>query len=208
MAERPYFFVKDGHVRTGRADFEWFAGFAVSQKQKSIASFHQAITRMGKEPLEVSTKSPVVLGRELSAFHLKLDGHYLENIFQSSKVFSAGGPYTDLLEVEPKAAKRDERLRSSGRLVRFSYNGTDWPLEPKTLFYDYIYYNAVRSTLKAEELEEVKRYTAFTDIEFNPEKSLNTQARSIAIVRAILDMYGELLAFTPEEFTRLHREIC
>lgn len=208
MAERLYFYVQNGRVRKGRVEFEWFPGFAVSQKQKSIASMHRAISGKGGKPLEVSTKSTVETGRKLSAFNLRLDGHYLENIFQSGKVFSNGGPYTDLLEAAPKDAKRDVRLKNSGRLVKFTYNGTDWPLEPKTAFYDYLYYNAVRNSIPAGELEELKQYDAFTDIEFNANKSINTQARSIAIVRLVLEMYGELPEMAPEEFIKMHVSLC
>ena len=207
MAERPYFFIKNNHICTGSAEFEWFPGFAVSQKQKSIESFHRAIRKKGRNPLEVSTKSPSTLGRKLSAFNLKLNGHYLENLFQASKVFSAGGPYLDLLDVEPKKAKTDERLRTSGRLVKFTCNGSDWPLEPKTVFYDSLYYQAVMENLSPAELEELRQYDAFTDIEFNPNRSINTQARSIAIVNLICSMYGELPELAPEEFIPLHKTI-
>lgn len=205
MAQRPFFFSKSSYIRQADVDFTWYSGFAVSQKQKSIASMHGAIKREGYVPLEVSTKSQNELGRRLSAFNLKLDGYYLENIFQSSKVFEAGGPYTDLLKVEPKTAKRDERLRSSGSLVCFRYKGEDWPLLPRTAFYDYVYYCAVRETLSEDDLKELKKYTAFTDIEFNPNKSLNTQARSIAIVRLILEQCGKLPEMSREEFLKFQK---
>ena len=208
MAERIYFYVEDHRVKTGGVAFEWFPGFAVSQKQKSIASMHRAISDTGKTPLEVSTKSPERLGQMLSAFNLKLGGHYLENVFQAGKVFAGGGPYTDLLEVAPRDAKRDERLKSSGKLVKFTYQGVDWPLEPKTVFYDWLYYNAVRESIPAEMLEEVKRYNAFTDIEFNPSKSINTQARSIAIVKVILELKQVLSEIMPEEFMQFHEDLC
>ena len=35
-------------------------------------------------------------------------------------------------------------------------------------------------------------FTHFTDIEFNPKKSINTQARSVALIRQLLADYGEL----------------
>ena len=204
MAERIYFYVENQRVRTGSVSFEWFPGFAVSQKQKSIASMHRAIAGTGKIPLEVSTKSPERLGQMLSAFNLKLGGHYLENVFQAGKVFAGGGPYTDLLGVAPRDAKRDERLKSSGKLVGFTYQGTDWPLEPKTAFYDWLYYNAVRESIPADILEELKRYNAFTDIEFNPNKSINTQARSIAIVKLVFDLKKDIPKISKEEFIELH----
>ena len=161
----------------------------------------------GKKPLEISTKSPVPLGVKMSAFNLKLDGITLECVFQSSKVFEHGGPYTDLLEKSPKDAKRDERLRSSGELTGFRYQGMDWALRPTTAFYDYIYYQAIRQTLSEEELKELIEYDAFTDIEFNDRKSRNTQARSAALVCTVYRMNGKLPEMTPEEFLECHKKI-
>ena len=207
MAQRPYFYVSDLYVSRRIAEFEWFAGFAVSQQQKSIASFHSELRSMGFNPLEVSTKSTDALGRKLSAFNLELDGHKIECIYQSSKVFRNGGPYTDLLEKSPKDAKRDERLRTSGELTKYSYRGEDWSLIPKTLFYDFIYYEAVRQSLTQEELEQLMEYDAFTDIAFNPNKSLNTQARSVAVVAFVYSRFGSLPAFGRDEFLEIHRKI-
>ena len=207
MAERLYFYTNGEVVRKQTASFEWFAGFAVSQKQKSIASFHEMIRIRGKKPLEISTKSPVPLGVKLSAFNLKLNGIFLECVFQSSKVYENGGPYVDLLEKTPKDAKRDERHRSSGNLKGFRYNGVDWALRPTTAFYDYIYYEAVRQNLIDEELEELTQYDAFTDIEFNDKKGLNTQARSAALVCTIYRKQGSLPEMTPEEFLEMHKSV-
>ena len=89
----------------------------------------------------------------------------------------------DLLEVRPKEAKRDERHKNSGKLISFCLDGEEWGLEPKTLFYDYIYVKAlVESKGKNLDLSE---YIWFTDIEFNPNKSINCQARSAAIYKLI-----------------------
>ena len=61
----------------------------------------------------------------------------------------------------------------------------DWPLEPKTACYDWLYYNAARNTLSEEKLEQMTEYDVFTDIEYNAAKSINTQARSAALVVTI-----------------------
>ena len=168
-------------------EFAYFTGFAISQKQKSISSMHVTIENLGinLQVLEVSTKSSNPIGVALSAFNLQflneINGkeYPLENIFQSSKVFENGGPYRDLLDVHPKDAKRDERLKNSGNLICFDYNGTKWELEPKTMFYDWIY---IRSLCRNEMLsKKILEYNAFTDIEFNQEKSINCQARAAAI---------------------------
>ncbi|MDE6665873.1 MAG: hypothetical protein K2K14_06765 [Ruminococcus sp.] len=84
MAERPAYFIHNGKVAVRNYSFEWFSGFAVSQKQKSIESMHSEILRIdsGANLLEVSTKSKNLLGIKLSAFNIRLNGYTLENIFQ------------------------------------------------------------------------------------------------------------------------------
>lgn len=208
MAERPVFYAHNGMVVSKMYSFEWFPGFSISQKQKSIESLHDAIRRIdaAARPLEVSTKSKESLGTKLSAFNLTLNGYTLENIFQSAKVFENGGPYPDLLKVSPKEAKRDERLKNSGTLRAFRYQDEEFPLIPKTVFYDYIYFAAVKESLTEDEIKTVSGYNYFTDIEFNPVKSINTQAKTAAMVKLILDEYGFLPNFTKEEFIQYHKK--
>ncbi len=59
--------------------FEWYSGFAVSQKQKSIKSLHNAILKadVNAKPLEISTKSMEAIGIKLSAFNLKINSYNL-----------------------------------------------------------------------------------------------------------------------------------
>ncbi len=208
MAQRPVFFIRQGKVVSEMISFEWFPGFAVSQKQRSIESLHSAIrkTYIDAKPLEISTKSKENIGTSLSAFNLRLNDYTLENIFQSSKVFENGGPYLDLLEVPPKDAKRDDRLHNSGSLKAFCYRNEIFPLEPKTVFYDFIYIAAVKQSLSAEEIRKITNYNYFTDIEFNPAKSINTQARSAALMKLITDEFGALPDFSREEFIRYHKK--
>lgn len=208
MAERPAYFINNNKVMVKNFSFEWFSGFSVSQKQKSIDSLHGAVMKSDStaNPLEVSTKSKNSLGVKLSAFNLKLDNYTLENIFQSSKVFTGGGAYRDLLDVSPKEAKKDPRLKNSGELKAFDYNGEIFPLFPKTVFYDYIYIKAVRESLTVDEIQEIKKYNYFTDIEFNPAKSINTQAKTVAIIRLMLDIYGNIPDFNKNEFIDFHTE--
>lgn len=68
-------------------------------------------------------------------------------------------------------------------LKSFFFDGNEMPLNPKTIFYDWIYINAVlENPLLAVEL---LKYDAFTDIEFNPEKSINCQAKAAALFVAL-----------------------
>lgn len=208
MAKRPAFYIHNGTIISNLYTFEWFPGFSISQKQKSIESLHTAIlqTDINAKPLEISTKSTEPLGVKLSAFNLKLNKYALENIFQSAKVFENGGPYPDLLEVLPKEAKRDERLHHSGNLTAFYYQNEKFPLTPKTAFYDYIYIAAVKESFTEAQLHAITAYNYFTDIEFNPAKSINTQARTVALIKLILEEYGHLPDFTKECFIQYHKE--
>lgn len=208
MAQRPAFFIRQGKVVSDMYSFEWFSGFAVSQKQKSIKSLHNAIikTDVNAKPLEISTKSMENIGTKLSAFNLKINNYALENIFQSSKVFEKGGPYLDLLDRLPKEAKRDERLRNSGILKAFRYQNEEFPLIPQTVFYDFIYITAIKESFTIDEINEILNYNYFTDIEFNPAKSINTQARAAALLRLIVEEYGCLPDFNKKDFILYHKE--
>ena len=208
MANRPAYLIENGKVIRKGFDFIWVSGLSASQKQKCALSLHEAILRTDASAnvLEVSTKSNVPLGVSMSAFNLMLDGFHLENIFQSGKVFAFGGPYPDLLSMHPKQAKHEQRLRTSGELVGFRYQGIDFPSEPKTLFYDYIYIKAVKETLTADEIRQIAEFNYFTDIEFNPSKSINTQAKTAAEIRLMLDLFGKIQDMTPDEFLQFHKQ--
>ncbi len=166
-------------------EFQWFPGFSISQKQKSIAALHaSAVKRSVPRVLEISSKSPDKLGIQLSAFNLQFsmqDGRHfsIENVFQSSKIFENGGRYSDLLEVSAKEAKTDPRLRSSGQLCGFCLEDTDWPLQPVTAFYDWLYLTALKSA--PDLASQLLEYDGFSDIEFNPNRSRNCQATSAAL---------------------------
>lgn len=208
MASRPAWAFKDNRVIRESFDFTWNGGFAVSQKQKNIKALHEAIDRkFHEQALEISTKSLDDLGRRMSAFTLKLDGVLLECVFQSGKVFANGGPYKDLLEVTPKEAKRDERLKTSGDLTAFEYNDVRWPLEPKTAFYDYLYVKAALAEFSDEVLRSLDAYTWFTDIEFNPNRSVNSQARSVAVLKAVLKDSAQQALSSPETWIAYHKSV-
>jgi hypothetical protein len=192
MAERPVFVpVPEDPELVKELYFHltWHPGFAPVQKQKNVASLHAAAATAGYAPLlEVSSKSTEKVGQHLSAFHLQVRGRHgempLECAFQGSKVFERGGPFTDLYGADVREAKRDPRLRESGRLIAFDFQGTRFPLEPKTAFYDWLYINAIYP--HREWLQRLNRYAGFTDIEFNPERSVNCQARSCALFVSLM----------------------
>lgn len=178
--------------------FEWHPGFSPAQKQKSIRSLHEAARRTSalKNVLEVSSRSSDSLGRSLSAFSLSMfvpgvGAMSLESAFQGSKVFSVTGPLSSAYELAPREAKAAARdVNSREALIGFQFDGTTWDIEPKTWFYDWLYLSALRE-LPANNLRLLSTYDAFTDIEFNPAKSFNCQARSCAIASALIRR-GEL----------------
>lgn len=192
MASRPIFIPTPGAdtlVQTRTVDFQWFPGMSVAQKQRSVDALHDSARRTVPsvgEVLEVSSKSREVLGVALSAFNLSFTTlkynltMSVECAFQGSKVFEGGGPFKDLFGRTSREAKLDERIKTSGRLVKFSFFSSEWELEPRTAFYDWLYISALKKQ-PAHVIEQVLSYSAFTDIEFNPEKSINCQAYSIAL---------------------------
>jgi hypothetical protein len=176
-------------------EFKWVAGLAVTQKQRCIRSLHEAAAKRNiTRVLEISSKSETLLGTKLSAFNLSFGMRSglkttVENAFQASKVFRHGGPYLDLLDKTPRDAKKDPRLVTSGDLIGFYLESQEWPTQPLTAFYDWVYLSALsQSPALAEQLLD---FDGFTDIEFNPDRSLNCQAASAALFVA-LSKRGEL----------------
>ncbi|MBU3205203.1 DarT1-associated NADAR antitoxin family protein [Clostridium algidicarnis] len=193
MAKRSVFKVSDSpekYIEKIDVEFKWYPGFSVSQKQKSIKELHCNYKKIysNDDILEVSSKSENELGIKLSAFNLIINTKdnrtfSVESAFQSSKKFELGGPYIDILNKTSREAKKDPRLKDSGKLVAFEFYKKRWSLEPKTLFYDWLY---IRALYKNSDLsKEILQYNAFTDIEFNPEKSINCQANSAALFVAL-----------------------
>jgi len=211
MAERPIFIsapdssdlVKEVFLR-----LTWNPGFAPVQKEKNIKALHEAAGAAGyQDILEVSTKSDKQRGQHLSAFYLKVKNERLGEIplecaFQGSKIFERGGPFTDLYGKEVREAKKDPRLKESGPLLGFRFDGFDYPLEPKTVFYDWLYAGCIYP--HREWATKLYNYGGFSDIEFNPYRSINCQARSIALFLSLMKR-GQLdeAVQSPVDFIRV-----
>ena len=209
VEQKPVFMPRvnsDNLVKTDMVRIERHVGFASRQKKKTINDMHQVIRKKYgfSNVLELSSKSGNKLSFLLSPLSLQLTDessgqhHSVENIFQASKVFERGGPFTDLLEAPPRQAKKDERLITSGALVGYNDFGMEWNLEPLTMFYDWLYVNALKQHPQLH--EEVMQYQAFTDIEFNPNKTIHCAAYSLALFvalnkRELLDNVEDPIAF-------------
>lgn len=212
MANRPIFipkFLDDVGVEEKILEFNWHPGMAKSQKQKSIQELHNTAKLCGFYPiLEISSKSESELGVKLSAFNLcittklKNTVFTVETAFQGSKVFEKGGPYRDLIGMDSRAAKKDIRLKESGNLIGFNFFGNSFPLMPRTFFYDWLYINALHQN--QELAAKIQNFKAFSDIEFNPLKSINCQAYSAALYLS-LTKKGYLIdaLSSPETFRKM-----
>lgn len=146
-------------------EFTWIKGMSYSQKCKRREELHKAISDTKiydmDKVLEISTKSDKELGIRLSALNLTIpltSGREItvENIYQSSKVF-------------------DEY----NKIKEFKFHNTTFEKDPYSMYYDYLYMLGLYC--HKEYLEELDKYDIFTDIEFNPNRQLNTQARAAAI---------------------------
>ena len=73
-------------------------------------------------------------------------------------------------------AKTDERIKRND-MKEFSFFGEKLPLDFD--FYSWLYFIALNQN--KDLANEIINYEAFTDIEFNPEKSINCQAYSAAL---------------------------
>lgn len=183
-ATRMAFICKDNKLYFKYYTFEYFSGFAITQKRKSIESFHNAIKKDNIfNILEVSRKSENELGNMLSAFNLKINNYPVECIYQSSKVFG-DTQYKECLSMLPADAKKYIREKVEANkfsLTGFTYNNFNFPLEPKSLFYDYLYIKALYGNVELS--KQIINFDCFTDIEFNHQHQFASQARSCALYK-------------------------
>lgn len=171
--------------------FAWSPGFASSQKKKNVLALHAAIRESDsrKVPLEVSSKSEVDVGIRLSAFNLgtTMNGkvYTVESVFQASKVFEGGvGPFPELYGENPLKVRQTIRELAPRPLVAFQTGSTVWDVAPTRAFYDWVYCRALHRNLGL--VEKLAAYNCFTDIEFNPVRSLNCQAYAVALYISLM----------------------
>ena len=170
-------------------EFEWFSGFSTAQKQKSIDALHESCkkTNPSFNILEVSGKSRQELGVKLSAFNLELHdehgSHTVECLFQGSKEFNSL-IRQDLYEVSSKEARKVIGSANYGIPKAFRLWDIRFPSEPKNAFYNWLYIRALCSN--PELAKEIIEYDSFTDIEFNPKRSINCQAIAAATYIGLL----------------------
>ena len=148
--------------------FKWISGYSYINKCKRRDSLKQEIEKLYdiKKWLEVSTISDKDIGKKLSALNLMItlsnnSKYSVENIYQCSKVYE------------------------NNHIVSFKFKNTEFENTPYGMYYDYIYMVALFQNKEYHKL--INNYYLFTDLFFNPNKSLNTQARAVAIFKSLYD---------------------
>lgn len=205
MASRPGVYKID-------VEFKWVPGQAHSQRQKCAASLQEAIAQDYPQirALEISSKSNAGLGVALSALNLAgADGVSVEAAYQCGKVFEGGvGPFNEFRVYDSRDARKAVReAAEERRLVAFLEANRTWPLEPSSLFYDWLYCSALYQN--PELSKQVLQYNGFTDIEFNPAKSVSCQAAAAAYY-ASLHAFGllEIALGSADAFQSLYTRQC
>lgn len=184
--------------------FPWLPGMSRAVKEARIRALHESIRAKypDAEVLEVSTKSSNPLGVSLSAFNLRLPaicgGGILESTYQSAKVYQdwRGDLFKQdgLAALSPGLAKKGNSLHSDLTLAHFDFNGNQWPANPGSLFYDFLFWAALWEQPKL--LRGLSEFDFFTDIEFNKSelgfqagKSFNSQAKSSALAKSLFPVW-------------------
>lgn len=169
--------------------FEWVKGMSYSQKCKRRDALHTAIANTKlydmDKVLEISTKSDKKLGINLSALNLTIpfasNDYTVEKVYQVSKVIE------------------------NGKVKEFKLKNTVFEKDPYSMYYDYIYLLGLY--FHKEYWEELAKYEIFTDIEFNPNKQLNTQARAAALWNTLYKNNMTRIVEDQERFKRYYKSI-
>ena len=147
--------------------FTWING----SKRQNIRAVHDAVhtTDPDVSILEVSSASAQPEGEAVSSLRLllRLDSVAqdvpISTVFEAAMVFEHGGPFADLLTCAPSKVHKDTRLRTNGKLLRYSLEGSEYPIEPHPdSFFEWLYCRALKQF--PEKAAQLSRYHAFSDI--------------------------------------------
>ena len=198
-------------------EFDWFGGFALSQKRKCEIGLHRNFNHAYPEhkALEISSASLNPIGNKLSAMNLLITTQKgitsVESAFQSSRVYFDGdnkiGPFSEYLFSPGKEAKKGVKEASKGlHSYQYEYDGMKFyaPDFHISLFYDYLYLNALLEDYNRSLKDELLKggYNAFSDLATS---SLNSQARSCAIFVGLSEAGLTEDVKTSESYLKLFR---
>lgn len=185
-AVRPCYYIDKNGIDKFDVEFEYLGGFAKANKQKNIAKMHESIKNLvghDAKILEISKASAQPLGVMLSAFNLELTLNNIkssvERFFQGSKKFKNGGPFSEIYTNSKIHPKKYPLLKESGDFVGFELFNESFSTNPASYFYDFLYLTALSQNPKLA--NGICEFEYFTDIEFNPKKSLSSQSKSAAL---------------------------
>ncbi|WP_140939263.1 DarT1-associated NADAR antitoxin family protein [Apilactobacillus micheneri] len=192
MAKREVFLVSSkNEFLKEQVQFDWARMKDKQQrKQISVKNLHNAYLQYNEHSqiLEVSTASQNKLGKAASAFNLDIKTTHgiftVEQLFQASKNFELSGTNEKLLYGSSQQAKKSvKHKQKNDRLINFKLFGHAYPLTPKTLFYNYLYCNAMWQN--PELAMQIVKYDVFTDINFNDKYGINCQAEACSIFTSL-----------------------
>ena len=196
MASRPVF-VPDTDpdhpklVHEHEVDFQWQSGRSQKQKKANIAKLHAAAVHRNLVPLlEVTPESDDPLGANICVSNLAVedDRSYLLPliaIYNGSKVFTGGGPYTDLYGKGEEEIVGDDRLTGSGEHAGFRFMGLEWGIKSGTMFYDWLVIQAIHRYQKVR--TGIRRFKGFTEIDCLAQGKTICHARSCALYVALAE---------------------
>jgi hypothetical protein len=164
MAKRNYWHIENDKIKIGIAEFKWEPGMSISQRRKSCVNLHQVLyEKFNSLPLDISSASTTELGVKLSAFNLFWKGKTVECWYQGSKVYEGIGPMHKLYDVSSLEAKKSMKIMADKKLIGFNLQGVEYPLSPKTVFYDWIYLQGMVETFGIN--LDLNDFEYFTDIQ-------------------------------------------
>lgn len=105
-----------------------------------------------------------------------------------------------------------EANKNKIKLAHFHYKGEKFELNAgfknsASFFYDFLYFRALSENFSQNELKNLLKFSIFTDIEFNHQKSINCQARSCAFYHfALLNDKAEFYLKNKDNFKSLYKD--
>lgn len=212
MAVRPVFLVNQNkpYFSEYNVNFVYNNGFAPCQKRKNIIAIHNAFHKdnSDKEVLEISSKSFDEVGVNLSAFNLML---YVESLgkrmpveimYHTGKVYKDSGRHLEILNMSPRESKKYLYQNKFGDIEYFIFENQRVAVDDFN-FYTWLY---LKGLLENEQIaRHLLKYEAFTDVEYNPNRSKNCQARAAAMFVSLYKQdkiqFGEILNY--DKFKKL-----
>ena len=204
LAEFPY-------AKEISVTFPWSNGSKHQNIQAILDTFHDVYPEVPALEISLASSQPEGVAAAAMKLPFHLEGLAQDVpvgiVYEASKVFENGGPYTDLLQCSRQKVRKDVRLQQSGRCIRYRLAETDFPVEPHPYaFFNWLYGCALRQA--PEKAEGVLKFGAFSDLDLgSSKKDRNSPARAAAVYAglaaagklACLDSYEAFVAETCTE---------